>query len=380
MSSSYEFFLCDDYGRKIIQLEKYSFASYSRTTNGYGTIQFGLPYDYYKAQVPDVFKPDWRIDVWRSPEDGFPMRREGSFLLRKLVVYERIDGMRVIEFFGRSPIDILRRTCVCAGNDNPTAFEKNGPADDIMKEIVTREIYDVAPDGLNTTEFFIDGDISLGPIVDVTCQSYEVLDILRDIKNMTLTLNLISPTLYRKIYFDVVEDVILSNGGFAYRFKTFADLRGQDRTNSGLVFSTENGNLGKPSYYEDYLDQITKVGVGYEFGADCKDYKQMDERFLSRWSNIARCITANSTDLDIQRRAYTELAKGRVQKVLNADFLNTPGGPNQPRSLYGMDWDMGDLVRAEFADKSFDVEIKIVYVSVDENGKENVLGSSEIAQ
>jgi hypothetical protein len=378
VSSSYDFWLTDDYGRKIAQLNKDAYASYSRTVQGYGAIQLGLPYEYHKSNVPDVFKPDWRIDVWRSPDDNYPSRREGSFLLRKFNIYERVDGMKMIEFFGRSPIDLLRRVCICAGDDNPTAFEKTGAADDVMKEIVTENIDGVVPGFvLPSDEFFIDPDVSLGPNVDITAQAFEVLDILKDIRDITITLNLIAPTLYRKIYFDVEEGNTLSNGGFGYIFKTYADLRGQNRTAGGLIFSPPNGNLRKASYYEDYLDQVTKASVGYEAGSDC-DYAISDERYLSRWNTIAKCLNSDSTDLDIQRRAYTELAKGMAKKVFNGDFLNTPGGPNQPRSLYGVDWDMGDLLRVEFADRFLDAEVVIVHVSVDEDGRENIVGQTEV--
>lgn len=376
MSSSYEFWLCDDSGRRIANLDHYAFASYTRAVVGFGTIQFGLPYEYYKTFVPDIFRPDWRIDVWRSPEDGYPKRRESSYILRKYVIYERVDGVKIIEFYGRSPIDILRRAGICTVT--LAQYSKTGAADSVMTEIVNEAItYTnlVVPTG----EFSVDASLGIGASVSASFQGENMLDVLNDLRRETISLNNINPTTDFKVYFDVVEYNTLANGGFGYIFRTYVTLRGQDRTGSGLIFSTANGNMRKPTYYEDYLDEVTIIGVLYNDGsADCALGTSPDTT-LSRWNRITRLVYSSITS-DAPRQAYSELAKNRAQKVFSADFLNTPGGPNQPRSLYGVDWDLGDLVRAEFADKSFDCEIKIVYVSVDENGKENVIGSSEISQ
>jgi hypothetical protein len=382
VSSSYDFWLTDDSGRKITPLKNWSFFTYSRTTQGFGAIQFGMPYDYYRSLVPEVFKPDWRIDVWRSPDEGFPMRREGSFLLRKHTIYEEVEGDRTIQFFGRSPIDILRRGSLCYADI--AQFEKTGLADDVMVEIVF-QAYDTyntlaVPDG----EFVSDSSPGLGPSITRSFQGANLLDVLNDIKNETIGRNLALPTTVRKIYFDVVEHNTLTNGGFGYIFRTYADLRGQDRTGSGLIFSVPNGNLRKPVYYEDHLDEINSLGAlygwGHGVGADCGELVFSNEIYSSRW-NRCRKTMFMSLDVDVVNQTNTlnvELAKNRAQKVFSGDFLNTPGGPSQPRSLYGVDWDMGDLVRAEFADKTFDAEVNIVHVSVNDKGKENIVGQTEV--
>lgn len=372
MSATYELILTDDSGRKFTLIDKYFFLSYSRTTQGYGALQFGIPYDYYRKLVPDIFKVDWRLDIWRSPDTGFPLRRECSFLLRKFNIYERVDGIRTIELFGRSPIDILRRGSMYY------TYTRTGLADDVMVGIVTdalasggSQLY--TPSG----EFTVGSSPGVGPTIDIVYQGYSVLDILTDIKNNTFILNNISPTTSKRIYFDVAEGDALSNGGFGYRFEVYSDFRGQDRTQSGLIFSTENGNLGKPSYYEDYLDQNTTIAaIRDDDSVDAHFFS--DEVSLSRWNNIRKSIFVGNSAAGLDYQAYVELYKGRGKKVFSADFLNTPGGPTQPRSIYGVDWDMGDLLRAEFADKAFDVEIKVVHVAVDENGAENIVGQTEI--
>ena len=386
MSSSYEIWLTDDAGRRITLLNRASsFFSYSRTTNGYGTVQFGIPLKFYKSLVPDIFGLDWRLDIWRSPEKGFPLRRESSYLLRKFNIYERDDGVDMIEFLGRSPLDILRREGV--HSQTVSDYEKTDYADDMMKDVVRHFfINDPALTGpvpwyysssggfVSTGEFTCDDDASLGPTISMSFLGQNILDLLKDIKAVTFQMNVADPSTNKKIYFDVVEGSGLP-GGFGYVFRTYADLRGQDRT-SGLVFSKENGNLKRPVYYEDYLDQITAVEFVNTIYTGTRDSPDGE---LSRWNRINTVDLINSNNSDeLVARYYKILNDNKADKSINCTFLNTPGGPTQPRSLYGVDWDLGDLLPVHFAGKVLNAEVKIVYVSVDENGSEEVTGRNEV--
>ena len=369
MSSSYECWLCDDAGRRLGLLGKFAYLSLSRSAHGLGTLQFGLPYNAYAPYFQLIFQPDWRIDVWRSPEYGYPLRREGSFLLRKYRVYDRkTDNLRMIEFFGRSPIDILRRWTV--QSTVAAEISKTDEIDDMMKAIVT-ESFITTPRVVPTGEFTVDGSVSLGPIISHEFFGKNVKDILMDLKNISFRLNAQLST-NKRIFFDVVEGATLANGGFGYQFRTYAGLRGADRT-KGIVFSIENGNLQEPQYIEDYLDQITSAQVG------AVTTVTSDDQYLSRWNKSLEYQGTSSTDANVNTSKANEiLENGKAQKYLNATFLNTPGSPNQPRSLYGIDWDLGDLVPVNYAGKSMNAEVCIVYLSLDESGIENVIGMNTI--
>lgn len=369
MSSKYEFWLTDDSGRRLGLLNNIAFISYSRSTHGYGTIQLGLPYNSYAPYYQLIFQPDWRIDVWRSPEYGFPLRREGSFLLRKYHIYDRkTDSMRMIEFYGRSPIDILRRWTVI--DTTPAVYSKTEAIDDMMKDIVT-EAFITTPRVVPTGEFTVDGNVTLGPVISHTFQNQNVLDILKDLKAASFYLNKVAST-NKKIYFDVVEGAILSNSGFGYEFRTYAGLRGVDRTN-GITFSVENGNLQEPDYIADYLDEVTEIQVGDVVSV------ASDDQYLSRWNRILEYRGTNSTDVDENTTTANQMLQDNGKKEsFNVTILNTPGGERQPRSLYGIDWDLGDLLPVSYAGKNMNAEVQIVYVSLDETGKENIIGMNVI--
>lgn len=364
MSAEYEFWLTDDAGRRILLLKDISFASLSRTTVGYGTIQLGIPYNAFISKVATVFQPDWRIDVHRSPNTGIAKRREGSFFIRKPRIYDRTDSVRMIEFFGRSPLDILRRESVTS--TVVANYKKTDKIDDMMKDVVTENFIAVAS-AAPVGEFAVDAKVGLGPSTTYSFFGKTVLDVLKDLKADSIAKNYISSA-DKKIYFDVVEGPGLP-GGFGYIFRTYAGLRGMDRT-KGMIFSVENGNLKEPSYSEDYLEEITTVKVGNIAAISSPD------RFLSRWNDIKSYQGASSDTATDTSRAYQTLQERGAVKSLAATFLNTPGGNGQPRSLYGVDWDLGDLLPVQYAGKNMTAEVSIVYLAVDDQGRETVTGSN----
>lgn len=388
MSSTYEFWLCDDYGRRLYLFKDIAFCAYSRSTQGFGTCQIGIPYDHYLKENLAFFKPDWRLDIWRSPQTGLPARREGSFLLRKPLIYQReSDNVRILEMFGRSPLELLRRQPYKGTNANLT-----GKIDDLMKAVVraqfttTASAYSTAPTTVNggvytyTGEFAVDGDSGDGPSVTDNFYLKNVLDICSDLKRASLTLNAILST-NKKIYFDVVEDESIGLlGGFGYRFRTYPDRRGRDRT-TDIIYSVENGNLAAPVYYEDYLEEHTSVFKYNASQAWASQNVQSADQYLSRWNYIEKAeTTSRDTAAAALNEAYATLREGAAQKVLNADFLNSPGSAIQPRSLYGVDWDLGDLLPCVFAGKSINAEVAIVYVSVNDQGQEKITGKTQVGE
>lgn len=373
MPARYEFWLTDDGGRRITLMKDLAFASYSRTVQGFGTLQVGCPYDSFRSYFPGLFGPDLRVDIWRSPDGIVPMRRDASFLARKFSVYQRTtDSVRMVEILGRSPLDILRRASVIT--DTASYYEKTDYLDDMMKAIVTDSFITLggfAPSG----EFSVDADASLGPTVTFSFFGRQILDILKDLKATSFSLNRQSST-NKKIYFDVVEGPGVS-GGFGYVFRTYADLRGVDRS-LGKLFSVENGAITAPAYIEDYLDQITEARV-YNKSTSTGITVDSQDVNLSRWNTIQQYEGSSGTAVaDMTSQANAILSNGAGQIRMGATFVNVPGDLSHPRSLYGVDWDMGDFIPVSFAGKRMTCEVVIVHVSIDESGNENIVGQTEV--
>ena len=386
MPATYEFWLSDDAGRRFDLLENLAFASYTRAVAGLGTIQFGLPFKGFASLYNPYYKPDWRVEVWRSPAYGVPMRNEDVFFLRKPQIYTRVeDGMDMIVFYGRNGIDLLKRRCVIQ-LPGTSYTEKTDLLDDMMKEIVREQmLYGSALDETGAVdntrawpedEFSVQGDTSQGESVTRAFEGRPVYDVLKDLKNISFQLNLSDPDVER-IYFDVAPVWLQSStAAQSWEFRTYANLRGSDRSN-GIEFSMENENIKSPEYSISHLDEVNSVIVKGN-GRGISQLSQIvtdDVRAsASRWNKVEKVIAAanETSSTGLSDAGYAELGKGRPKEELNVTFMNTEGGPETPRSLYGLDWDLGDKVRVNVAQKQFYAEIGVVYVAVDDSGKETI--------
>ena len=423
MPASYELWLLDDSGKRFLLLEELAFFSYSRTVKGFGTLLVGIPYQAFREKQFPVFQPDWRIQVMRSPGTGIPMREEQTYVLRMHKIYTReTDGVQIIRFYGLDAKDLLRRRIViqAAGTDYT---RKTDYIDDMMKEIVREQmLYGSALDETGVVdstrafpkdEFSVQGEVSLGPSVTATFADRQVLDVLKELQEMSFQLNAESSTLYSRIYFDVIsfdaqgrvlaildEETglpILDEDGYpildetsseasaeqGFKFVTFADLRGEDRTESALVFSVENNNLEGPDYSNDFTQEENSIIVKGFGRGDSRAFERVqdDARVgASRW-NLCEGYEDASTEPDQDNLVdfgYARLDKERPKEDMNAVFLNISGGPDTPRSLYGVDWDLGDLLPVDYAGQRYNVEVTIVYVGVDQDGMETITGRSDI--
>lgn len=422
MSASYELWLTSDDGTRLLLLKDAAYWSYSRVVNGTGTLQVGLPLRPFREQVWPVFVPDRRVEVWRSPALGYPLRLEGVYLLREPKIYTRsTDNLDMIEFFGNSPIDLLkRRWIIQASGTSYTA--KTDQIDDMMKAIVREQMlygsaraYDSTLDNGRAypqKEFTVQADLALGPSISRRFADRNVLDVLQELKDTSFQMNETNSA-NRKIYFDVVPNVnivagaddpildeagntILDEAGNAilgeasttttahsgFQFQTFADLRGTDRRDK-LIFSVPNSNLAEPSYTKSYFSEKNSIITKGQGRGESRAVVVVDDATriaASRWNRCEDIYEASYEvdNADLDTAGTAQLKTGRPVEDLYAVFLNSPGSVSAPRSIYGLDWDMGDLVQVWFAEQLFDCEIVVVYVALDENGVETITGRNTV--
>lgn len=423
MPPSYEIWMTDDGGRRIALLGNTAYFSYSRASKGYGTCLIGLPYEEFKEKVFPVFQPDRRIDIWRSPDTGYPLRHEATYLLRMHKIYTRdSDNVQIIAFYGRDLKDLLRRRWIIQPAGYSQTY-KTDYIDDMMKEIVREQMlwnFSLDADGVQDNsrampngEFTVQGDVSLGPLYTSTFSDRNVLDVLKELQEASFQLHEEDELTNERIYFDIlpfeIQGLLLyildeetatpildENGDPLYdesypdstavqglKFVTFAGLRGQDRTSSALIFSDKNNNLEAPNYTLNYMEEENSIVVkGYGRG-DSRPVERVTDTQragASRW-NLCEGMEDASTEPDqdfLENYAYPKLHAGQPQEEIGCVFLNVPGSEDNPRSLYGVDWDLGDLLPVEYAGKRFNVEVDIVYVAIDETKKETISGRNDI--
>lgn len=392
--SNYEIWLTDDGGNRLTVLKDLAYFSYTRVVNGLGTLQLGLPVSRL-GSLP-LFYPDWRVEVWRRPDDRNPMRREDVFLLRKYNLYEREDGVKLVRWYGRNGVDLLKRRSVIQPAGSSGAA-KTGALDNLMKQFVREQsLYGSCLDktgaASNTraypqNEWQVQGDSSAGPSLTRDFAGRTLFDICKELSAVSQQKNAESAS-NNKIYYDVEPlDIPGTSPNFSapvgWIFRTYPSLRGSDRTQA-LEFSRENGILANPSFDWDQLDEVTSVevtGAGNGGSQPAEIVTDASGRATaSRWNLVEKVINASSatTTTDLQSAGLAELGNGLPKKKFDATLLNIPQNPQGPQSLYGVQWDLGDLVRCQFGGLYFNMEIKAIYVSVDEQGVEQITGRSDV--
>lgn len=384
MGATYEFWLEDDGGNRIMLLRNPFSASFSRSSVGYGTFQADYLYDDVLKSINPAFQPDWRVSCWRSPATGYPKRNERTYILREPIIYTREDSVKVIQYIGRDGLDLVGRRVIPQSSSSSYA-SKTACIDDMMKAIVREQmLYGSCVDetgaldnsrALPNGEFFVDADVSLGPSVSRVFNDRYVLDALKELRETSFSLNAINGT--QRIYFDVVESQLPGSTRFGWTFRTFAGVRGVDRTN-GVEFSVENENLKTPQYRVAYQDEVNAVFV--KNTTSTSEVLDSTRISSSRWNRreSIKFVNSDSSGLSFTAAGNQELGANVPLKELTAIFMSTPGDKNTPRSLYGIDWDFGDRLRVSYAGMQFQTDVKIVYFSVNQNGEENITGRNRV--
>jgi hypothetical protein len=191
----------------------------------------------------------------------------------------------------------------------------------------------------------------------------------------------------RKIYFDVIPFDVLGlstayGSPLGWQFVTFADLRGTDRT-SGQEFSLANNNIKAPSYSISHLEEVTATTVKGQGTGLSRAYQRVEDASriaASRWNRVhtVQSSTNETTSAGLTNAGNSELAKGLPVEEFPVTILDVPESNDTPRSLYGIDWDLGDLIPVTYAVKQFEVEIRTIHVGVDENGRETITGRNKV--
>lgn len=370
----YKIILADDRGKTLRHLDSWAYVNYSRVVNGVGTMRIGLPF----AKFGDLYRPDYQIQVWRAPKVGDKRRLENIFFLRKSTIRTRIgDGVTIQQLDGEDPNGLLDSRVEKFKAGSPQAT-KTGSIDDMMKNIVDDQMGAVAfaddsDRGKPFDEgfFSIQGDTSYGATITKSFSYRNVASILRDLAEM-------SKTNTPKIFYDVVPLTPK-----LFEFQTFRNQRGPDqRFSSGqtaFFFSLERGNLKGPILENDNFNEKSVIYAGGQGTGAARVVEERENTTLSEASLWARReafrdARGESTVAGVQAAGDEELGYRKPKLRFIADFLSIPG------SQYGIDWDFGGQYTVDYAGRLIDIEMKIVYVSINEDGAESIFGRNEFGE
>jgi len=317
---------------------------------------------------------DRLIEFWRTPKGGEETLMMVG-LLRWWEWFENSDGFELLSFGGPDQNDLLDRRIVAyyAGEDEA---DKTQEADDLLKAIVRENMGALAPNdeagrprAYDADYFSVAPDFAHAPSVSRRFSWRKVFPILKEVAASSRDLG-------TPLYFDMVP----AGASAQFDFRTFINLMGIDRTvTSGLspiIFSKENGNLGMPKMREDWANEWNYVyggGQGEETDRviDPEDDPWRMHRSIWNRREVFQDAREEDTILGVANKAYQRMQQERPLLKFSGKLLDAP------QSRFGIDWNFGDKVTAEYRGQ-FDGVVNAYRVSIDQNGNEDVTARLEV--
>lgn len=372
MKGKYELWLTRDNGDRVTLLDPAVKFSFNKIVNGVGTCIVSLP-ETFNLELLGI---DYKIEVWRSPEEGQALRLENAYLIRRIEIATNASAMTTRTLYGNDGNDLLNRRIVAWAAGSAQA-EKTDFIDDMMKAIVRENLGALSgndPGGYSrafpAAFFSVAPDVGLGGSITKAFAYRNVLSILQDLSEISRI------AVSDQVYFWIAPANVTD-----YIFRTFIDQVGQDRRFPGgtnpTTFSLELGNVQIPNLEDDYdQEQNAVYGAGQGAGAArtiaiAHDIPGMNRSIWGRREGF-RDARHEATVAGVASEAWASLSEHRPKRRFSTELTSIEG------SRYGIDWDFGDRVSVTYADTQFDGMIKAVSVVVSDDGAEKITGRFEV--
>jgi hypothetical protein len=362
---AHQLYLYNPVGSLLTILPDSAFAGleYGLKENQVGLLDLTLPPDFDISFLPI----DGIIEIYRSVGGG-AMKLEGetAWFIRKPAFPTDKDGVSSITVRAHSACDILDRRIVASYAGTSYTEKVSIPWDDLLREFVDENFGAGAADATRDLSpwLTIEADTSTGAVVTRSAAWREVLKTLQDI---------IAEVKGSGTYaaFDVVRTAPAT-----FEFRVFIGARGMDHSATSanpVIVSQERHNLSQPQLSFDWESEHNFI---YSLGQG-----QGSDRVLQTASDAARIGISPFNRQEFLRDArQTELAASVLAEANSAleqsrPKINFTGYITQTEgSLYGVHWNWGDIVTAEYKGLSFDCHVEAVTVSVLDNGTELAQG------
>lgn len=372
MSAEYEIWLTDDSGQRITDsrgrsyLKEFLNLSATRAVNQIGSFSMRVPATFDKS----LLQVDRMVQVWRKPAGGQLGLWRVYFIRRWR--FKGSDSGRVVELEGPDQNDLLRRRIVAAYAGSTQAKKTGIEADDMMKIFVSEALDDGAaptPDAGTRAwpGLSVQTDLTLGPQLTLSVP----LDPLLTASGSGVLTQIASAArrIGQEVFFDIVPNVV-TGSSISFQFQTFINQPGMD-VSDRVVFDEQYGNMADPELEYDYSDETNYVyaaGQGEQANRNIQQVYDADRYSTSRWNRCEGSQDARNQDSTwgVVSAGDSALAAGRPKIRFSATPLDTAG------TRFGRDWDHGYKVRARYEGVEFDSIIRVVTITVDGKGVEDI--------
>lgn len=349
--ASYQIQIHDDYGNPIdgISDNEIIYLSSAIAENDIGEMEISLSNRWNW----DFFRPDLMLRVERNAGAGYHLLGERNWFLRYWsVTGPRAEILTIKAYDGNYLLD----GPIVAYSAGSAQAKKSGIADDVMKTVVSENIGPTATDtDRRLSGLTIEKNYTLGPSVEYSFAKDYVLDVLRDIAFAS----------WQKGKYLVFDTVATGTG--TVEFRTYMGQRGVNRGKSGsspLMVQLDNPMLEKTHINERNF--IYAGGQGQGSDRVIKTATNPAWTGASRWNRREMFANAANVETDnaVQEAANAALYENRPRLILTGQI---------PDDLtFGVDYDFGYIVVAQYAGVSFDCHVAAVSVNY-VKGKEKVV-------
>lgn len=367
VSARWEIWLDEPNGNRLVLLDEALSFSFTKVVNNIGSFDLTLPPIY-----DDYLRLDGMLEFWRAPKNK-ALRQVGVGLFRDVDYRDLSDGTEITAISGSDGKDLLKRRIVAYPAGSSYSL-KSDYADDMLKAIIRENLGSLVTDparDLSGFSFIVQGDISAGPSTTKEFAWQQILKVIREIVDDSAEQG-------TDLYFDVLPKLIGANQ-IGFEFRTYIGQIGRDHTGvDQVIFGKDWGNLTNPSYKEITSSEINYIYAGGQAEEADREIVEVEDAARSGgsiWNRRESFVDARSegSTASVTSKANTALQKGKPSKIFSADLLDTP------RTIYGIDWEFGDRVIAEYRGKQFEGEILAVTFEMPERGSENIKARLEVS-
>ena len=366
--SNWEIWLDEPTGARIQLLESVISFQATKIANQPAPFSMTLPGEFDDA----LLRWDGVVEFWRRPANG-SMRLFNTYFIRAIGRQDDPNGREVITVSGMDSIYLLSGRIV-AYDAGTAQTDMTDQADDMLKAMVVDNLGADATGARNIAAngIAVAGDLAAGPSITKQFSWRPLLEEMREITDKSRQAG-------TELYFDFVPS-FGSDGLLDLTFTTYTGQIGMDRTadsDNPLYFGKEWGNLSQASYVEDHTDEVNYVyagGQGIQDKRDVQEVSDTDRIGLSIWNRREGFAYATdmTTPAAVLSRGNAYLEQYRPLRSFSGNLLDTQ------QSRYGIDWQFGDRVTAQYGGQEFDCMVDAVVFTVDELGQETLEARAEV--
>lgn len=362
--ASYEIWLDDPRGNRLVMLDNVSGLSATRIANSGGAISINLPslYDRY-------IMVDGIIEVWRRPTGG-KIKLFNAYMYRRWS-FDDMGGTDYTVINGKDGLSIAARRIVAYAAGSAYSA-KTTYADDMIKAIAREACTTAATDtdrDWSGYGFDVDGDLSAAPSISLAFAYQQITEVFIKASEAARANG-------TRLYYDVIP-TYQTDGTLGWRVVTNVNQPGQDLRDT-VTFGREFGNLTDARLEFDYSEESTVVyslGQGLETNRVVEEVEDTTRSSKSVWARIEESYNAAgqaSTTADVYAAGQARLSERRPRLRLTGTLVDTPAAP------FGVAWDYGDLVSITHRGYQFDAVVNTVKLDLASNGDDIITAGFEV--